>query len=104
MKRLRDIIGMAALAAILSAGTVYAVRGTAEQGEKLFNDPTLGGSTNETSCASCHPGGKGLEQAGSRTNLAHMINVCIQRPLKGEPLEEDSVEMDSLERYIRSIR
>ncbi len=103
MKKTVLIFGFAGTVALL-AGTGFGSGGTAEEGEKLFNDPGLGGSTNETSCGTCHPGGKGLEKAGSKTNLAHMINVCIERPLKGQPLEEDSIELESLKKYIKSLR
>ncbi len=72
-------------------------------GEKLFNDPTIGESTNPESCNACHPGGHGLEEAGARPNLSETINYCIEKPLKGRKFDEDSVEMKSLIKYIKSL-
>lgn len=104
MKKRALSIVLAGVAAVLTAGIGFGSGGSAEQGEKLFNDPGLGGSANETSCASCHPGGKGLEQAGGKENLPQMINTCIERPLKGQALGEDSIEMESLVLYIKSFK
>lgn len=89
--------------------TVYAGSGlsndsTAEKGKDLFNDSGLGGSANMTSCATCHPDGKGLERAGDRDDLTEMINTCIQRPLAGQPLDKDSAEMESLTMYIKTLK
>ncbi len=72
-------------------------------GEKLFNNQGLGASKNETSCSSCHPGGKGMEKAGVKPQLTTMINRCIQGPLKGEAIDEKSVAMESLQMYIKSL-
>ena len=103
MKRTCMIIG---LAAIMGFYTGLAMSGEAsvEQGKQLFNDPALGGSTNEKSCGSCHPNGRGLEESGLKTNLAQMINTCIEKPLGGQAIEEDSVEMESLVQYIKSLK
>jgi len=86
--------------AVTSAGADEA---TAEKGKNLFSEPTLGGSTTPASCNDCHPGGKNLEMAGEKPNLKSMINTCIRQALKGQPLEEQSVEMESLVLYIRSL-
>jgi len=72
-----------------------------ERGKKLFNDPTLGGSENEISCNTCHPDGKGLEKVGE--NLEDVINLCIERPLKGKPLDRDSQDMRDIVTYIKSL-
>jgi len=74
-----------------------------EQGAKLFADPALGGSANPSKCTDCHPGGQMLEKAGAKENLAAMINMCIAGPLKGQELDEQSVEMESLLLYIKSL-
>ena len=73
------------------------------EGEKLFNDPQLAGSVNASSCASCHPGGKGLERAFKNPELVSVINACIIGPLEGKPLPENSVEMQSLKIYVESF-
>lgn len=74
-----------------------------EMGKQLFNDPGLSGSINENSCNSCHPDGRGLKKAGDKENLGSMINSCIQGPLKGESLPEESMELESLKLYIKSL-
>ncbi|MDH3330167.1 MAG: hypothetical protein OEM01_13125 [Desulfobulbaceae bacterium] len=74
-----------------------------QQGETLFNDPKIGGSTNPESCGTCHPGGKGLEESWVKSDLAEMINFCIERPLKGKKLDVNSVEMKSLIMYMKSL-
>ena len=51
------------IAVITLSAALALAAGDATKGKKLFNDPTLGGSTNERTCNSCHTGGKGIEQA-----------------------------------------
>lgn len=88
---------------VMAAGTVVAGKSSIEQGKMLFNDPTLGGSTNDSTCNSCHPEGKGLEKAGDNDKLASVINRCITGPLKGEKIDGRSVAMRSLKMYILSL-
>jgi len=68
----------------------------------LFNDPALGGSTNDKSCGSCHPDGKGLEKASG--NIAEAVNRCIKNPLAGKGLDMDSQEMKDIVAYIKSLK
>lgn len=97
--------------AMLAAGlaglslTAYAA-GTpsVELGKKLFNDLALGGATGAKTCASCHPNGKGVENAWKNPNLAKQINTCIVGALKGKPLPLESVEMKSLVLYHQSLK
>ena len=77
-------------------------QGSVERGKMLFSDPALGGSTNEKSCNSCHPGGKGLEHSGQ--NSAAMVNKCIEGPLAGKALEEDFQEMGDILSYMQSLK
>ena len=72
-----------------------------DQGKMLFNDPSLGGSMNDKSCNSCHPGGKGLENASG--NLADTVNNCIKNALEGKGLDVDSQDMKNIIAYIRSL-
>ena len=84
--------------------TAYATEGpTSELGKTLFESTRLGSSGK--SCATCHPGGKGLEDSIylDETELIKMNNLCIRKPLKGEPLDPASTEMDSLVLYIRTL-
>ena len=89
---------------VTSANVTFAGKSSIALGKKLFNDPTLGGSTNSKSCASCHPDGEGMEKAANRSDLVKMINMCIGGPLKGKKLDGRSVEMRSLKMYIQSLK
>ncbi len=74
-----------------------------ETGRTLFESPQLG--TSGRSCASCHPQGEGLADSIylDETELIKTINLCIRKPLQGEPLDPASTEMDSLVMYLRSL-
>lgn len=76
---------------------------TLERGAQLFNGTGLG--TSGKSCASCHPGGARLEEAGAGSDkeLTATINSCITGPLGGNPLDPESVEMKSMLLYLRSL-
>lgn len=73
-----------------------------ERGRMLFNDPNLGGSTNDKSCGSCHPGGSGLEDASGE--ITDILNRCIKNALAGESLDMDSQEMKDIIAYIKSLK
>jgi cytochrome c553 len=88
----------------ISANVALGGESSSALGEKLFNDSTLGGSTNPKSCASCHPKGEGMAKAADRSDLTEMINRCIVGPLKGEKIDGRSVEMRSLKMYIQSLK
>jgi cytochrome c peroxidase len=75
-----------------------------EEGMRLFRDPALGGPGNQKSCNSCHPAGKGLENAWKNPNLAEQVNKCIAANLKGKALPLGSVEMRSLVLYLKSLK
>jgi cytochrome c len=74
-----------------------------ELGERLFQDASLGSAAK--ACATCHPQGKGLEEIGAYTDgqLKEMINFCIRDALKGEPLDPQSPELESIFLYLRSL-
>ena len=76
---------------------------TIETGKALFESSRLG--TNGRSCAECHPQGKGLDDSIylDETELIKLVNLCIRKPLAGEPLDPASTEMESLVRYLRSM-
>lgn len=103
MKTGRLILAIS-LMMVMTAGIAAAKEKTSvELGQKLFNDPKLGGATSGQTCNSCHAGGKGLEKAGNNTKLAEMINKCITGALQGKKIDGRSVEMKSLKLYIQSI-
>jgi cytochrome c peroxidase len=74
------------------------------EGERLFRDPALGGLNNQKSCNTCHPSGKGLENAWKNPMIAEQVNKCIIANLKGKPLPLGSVEMQSLVLYMKSLK
>jgi thiosulfate dehydrogenase len=82
-----------------------------KQGDKLFHDPSLG--TNGISCDMCHPDAanthpetypKFQTQLKRVALLRDMINWCIENPLEGPKLTEDSAEMKAIEAYILAQR
>lgn len=89
---------------ILVTAPGWAVEGTSvEMGERLFSTPVFGETGR--SCATCHPGGGGLEGIGdfSDAQLREIVNACIRDALKGEPIDSHSTEMNSLIRYLRTL-
>ncbi|MCX7794806.1 MAG: hypothetical protein N2257_10465 [Thermodesulfovibrionales bacterium] len=107
MKGLRLFVVL--LCVVSFMGIAYA--GNVEKGKALFNDPKLG--TTGKSCNSCHPDGKGLEQAGTKKefnvmgkkqkSLEEAVNFCIEMALKGKPLDPKSQEMADIVAYIKSL-
>lgn len=89
---------------VMMAGVSLAVEvPTVATGRQLFESPVLGSSGK--SCATCHPGGKGLEEisAYSDTQLREMINFCIRDALQGKMLADGTQELDSILLYLRSL-
>jgi len=76
--------------------------GDVERGKMLFNDATLGGSTNNKSCGSCHPGGEGLENVSG--DIADTVNRCIKNALAGPGMDMDSQDMKDIIAYIKSLK
>lgn len=75
-----------------------------EKGRQLFNSTSFAGAKSGKSCSSCHPGGAGMQFAWENPNLAGQVNNCIIGPLRGTPLDDDSMEMQSMLLYIRSLK
>jgi mono/diheme cytochrome c family protein len=77
---------------------------TVARGAEIFASPALG--TSGETCAGCHPAGKGIEDLGEYDDnrLAEVVNACITKPLQGQALAADSVEMRSLILYLRSLK
>ena len=92
------------LAILLASGTVYAGKISMEFGQELFNDPELGGSTNDSSCNSCHAGGKGLENAALSKKFSKLVNKCLVDKMAGEKMDGRKAEMRSLKKYIKSLQ
>jgi cytochrome c peroxidase len=100
---LKKIAVMSGVALTLTALPALAGKSSVELGKQLFNDPSLGSSTNDKSCNSCHPGGEGLEKAASLKDLSKTINLCVTGPMAGKKLDGRGVEMRSLKMYIESL-
>ncbi len=88
----------------LALAAVAAVAPSVERGRALFHDRSLG--TNGRSCASCHEGGKRLDDLGEYDDarLGAYANTCIEGMLKGEPLPRDSADLRSLVLYLRMFQ
>ena len=99
-------IWLAALVVLhLAAGSVLAAgKSSTEAGQEMFNDAELSGSANESSCSSCHAGGKGLENVVSVKKLSKAINKCIVERMEGEKMDGRKVAMRSLKMYIKSLQ
>ncbi len=100
---LKKIVVLSGVALLLTGLPALAGKSSVELGKQLFNDPTLGGSTNDKSCNSCHAGGEKLEKAAAEKNLSKVINRCITDPLGGQKIDGRSVEMLSLKMYVATL-
>ena len=100
----KQILLAAAFALYLVTGSAFAAgKSSSETGKEMFNDPKLGGSSNESSCNSCHAGGKGLENAAEKKKLSRVINKCLVGKMEGEKIDGRTVSMRSLKMYIKSL-
>jgi hypothetical protein len=92
---------------LLATPAIAAKKASVDWGEELYKSPTLGGSTNEKSCSSCHETGdkrmlkKVMEM--SRKELSIMLNKCITGPLQGKELDPKSEKMRSLRLYLNFL-
>ena len=94
----------AVLVLFITAGIACAAgKSSEETGKEMFNDPKLNGSANESSCNSCHAGGKGLENAAANKKFSKLINNCLVTRMEGEKLDGRTVSMKSLKMYIQSL-
>lgn len=86
--------------------------GDVAKGKALFNDPKFAGGSR--SCNSCHPDGKGLENAADKKefrimgktqkSLEEAINFCIVNANKGKAIDVKSAEMQDIVAYIKSLK
>lgn len=94
--------------------TLAYAAGDAARGKTLFNDTAFAGATSGNSCNSCHPDGRGLENAGekkefsimggSQKSLEEVVNVCIVQALRGKAIDPASEDMKDIVAYIRSLK
>ena len=101
MKALKVVIFTVMVCAL--AFSVAFAAGNVEKGKALFSDPTAFSSTSGKACSSCHPNGKGMENAAMSANLEDTINRCIVKALQGKALDPKSDEMQDMVAYIKSL-
>jgi hypothetical protein len=97
---------------VSSAALTEPAKPTAGDGKMLFSDASLG--RNQKSCATCHPGGKGLEGVSAKsewkaggtvfTSVEGAINACVKGALNGPSLSEDSYMSRSLALYLEGFK
>lgn len=83
----------------------------ADKGKIHFNNPEFAGG--KRACNSCHPNGRGLEEAGTKSNFTIMgvqvdsleeaVNMCIVNANKGDALKVLATEMQEIVSYIKSL-
>lgn len=93
--------------------SIASAAGDAARGKALFNDPKFAGATSGNSCNTCHPGGSGLEHAGTKKefhiagktqrSLEEAVNACIEYAIGGKALDLRSTEMQDITAYIKSF-
>ena len=100
------------IALILTFSVAFAMsHNAAEKGKAHFENPNFAGGKKD--CNSCHPKGKRLSKAGSKSeffimgkkqnSLEEAINVCIVKANKGQAIAEDSKEMQEMVSFIKSL-
>lgn len=92
-----------ALFLVTGVSVVHAGKISVEMGQEMFNDPKLSDSTNESSCNSCHAGGKGLEQVGEKKKVSKLINNCLVNKMAGTKLDGRRAPMRSLKKYMKTL-
>lgn len=103
MNRIRLVTTIVAGIVLFNGGQAIAGKTSVEMGRKLFNDTTLGGSTNDKSCNSCHPAGEGLERAADNKKIVKIVNQCITGPMAGNKIDGRSAEMRSLKMHFKTL-
>jgi len=104
MKKQKIIAAAVATLFLMTGASVFgAAKTSMELGQEMFNDSKLGNSTNDSSCSSCHAGGKGLEKAGEKKKLSRLVNKCLVGQMAGEKIDGRTAAMRSLKMYIKSL-
>ena len=102
MKKIKLAV-TAAVSVLFLATMAYGGKISVEYGKEMFNDTKLSGSTNESSCNSCHAGGKDLEKAAGNSKLSKAINGCLTGHMEGSKMDGRKAEMRSLKMYVQSL-
>ena len=101
MKGFKLVLLMVLVTGVAAGALSAAETASVDKGKALFNDPKLG--TNGKSCNTCHRDGKDLQKAGNKSDLDQIVNACITHSIKGKALDPKSIEMQSLQLYIKSL-
>lgn len=111
MKRRRIILLCVAAVGLVFSAAFAA--GDAAKGKTLFNDTNFAGASSGKSCNSCHPDGRGLENAGDKKefqimgatqkSLEEAVNICIEQAIGGKAIDPASDEMQDMVAYIKSL-
>ena len=111
MKR-KTVVVFFLLILIFSFTLAFAKHHTAEDRGKAHFDNAMF-AAGKKSCSTCHPNGRGLEEAGAKktfsimggeqASLEDVINICITNATKGTALDVNSTEMQELVSYIKSL-
>lgn len=109
--RVLKIVLLSIMATVISFSLAFAA-GDVAKGKALFNDPKFAGGSK--ACNSCHPDGKGLENAGDKKefrimgknqkSLEEAVNFCIVNANKGKAIDVGSSEMKDIVAYIKSLK
>ncbi len=83
------------------------------EGAQVFHDGGKLGSTIAVSCDMCHPDASNTHpetypkyqtQIGRTVLLRHMINWCLEHPVRAKPMAHDDPRMIAMEAYIYAQR
>lgn len=107
----RMIVIIMAVVFALAATAAFAA-GDAAKGKALFGDAKFAGGSK--ACSTCHPNGKGLENAGdkkefhimgkSQKSLEEAVNACIVNANRGKAIDVKSKEMMDIVSFIKSLK
>lgn len=102
------LILVISLILMFAAGMAHS--GDVKKGKALFNDVNLG--TNGKSCNSCHSGGKDIDGSketfsilgSEQESVEDAVNFCIEMALSGKPLKKDSMQMEDMVSYLKTLK
>jgi cytochrome c len=110
--RTLKVMLIATIALAMVCATAFAVKHLPEErGKAHFKNPNF--AQGKKACNSCHPNGRGLDNAGTKkkfrimgktqNSLEEAVNFCIVNANKGKAIPEDSKEMKDIVTYIKSL-
>lgn len=107
MKKIIFLMSLLLFLVLVASPTLAGKRASVKWGEELYKSPSLGSSTNEKSCRSCHKKNdkKMLKKVMkmSKDELNTVINRCIADLLKGKALDPESEEIRAVRMYLNFL-